>query len=133
MLLKIGKFELTESLSEHIYSQINQWHIDEFGSGMTHDECQNYLDEYEYVIDCCVTDDDFFIDEAEFNIHETYFVITVMDIKTKKYRGKRIYSYELGFVFHDDPDLHPNDVCLKKIQAEMEKEANLIERIQARN
>lgn len=125
MILKIGKFELTESLSEEIYLKINQWHADEFGSEMTYEECQNFLYEYGYYIDFGVVDDDFFIDETEFNIHETYFAICPGDFKIMKYRGKQIYGYQLGIVQHNEPDLHPDDICLKRIQAEIEKEENL--------
>lgn len=80
MQLNIGKHDLNEDLSMELFLKMVRWRWENFGLDLCVDECQDLLNEYDFVLDWVYHKDE------EYGCELIHFFVTVKNpdiIKTK--------------------------------------------------
>ncbi len=92
--LKVGIYQLNESLSKKLYEQVKKWKEQYLGGDFTFVDCQWLLDRYHYTIDW------YFRIEEENGVHETYFFVTILNpvVRMKQLKGYPYFVFELGMI-----------------------------------
>lgn len=92
MQLKIGKHDLNEDLSMELFLKMVRWRWENFGLDLCVDECQEVLDEYEFVIDWVYHKDE------EYGCELIHFFITVKNPDIIKTKLDDVGYYEFEFM-----------------------------------
>lgn len=92
MQLKIGKHDLNEDLSMELFLKMVRWRWENFGLDLGVDECQEVLDEYEFVIDWVYHKDE------ESGCELIHFFITVKNPDIIKTKLDDVGYYEFEFM-----------------------------------
>ena len=92
MLLKIGNHELNEDLSMELFLKMVKWRWENFGQDLGVDECQDVLNEYEFVIDWV------YHKNKEFGCELIHFFITVKNPDIIKTKLDDVGYYEFEFM-----------------------------------
>jgi len=109
MYLKIGKHYLNEDLSMELFLKMVKWRWENFGLDLGVDECQDVLNEYEFVIDWV------YHKNEEFGCELIHFFITVKNSDIIKTKLDDVGYFEFEFVNVVGKPESENDYLLKQI------------------
>jgi len=109
MLLKLGKHDLIEDLSMELFLKLVKWRWENFGVDLCVDECQDVLNEYDFVLDWV------YHKNEEFGCQFIHFFITVKNQEIIKTKLDDVGYYEFEFVNIIGQPKSENDFILMNI------------------